>query len=128
MIPFAEKLSFLMRIADVSNKELAAELDVDPSMVSLMRTGKRKLPRNPGMAQRMALFFARKCSAAFQRQALSEALDQRSISVNMPTEVLASRLEDWLKGESSDIADAFLSNVQRLPREIAAPPVLPLSP
>ena len=128
MIPFAEKLSFLMRIADVSNKELAAELDVDPSMVSLMRTGKRKLPRNPGMAQRMALFFARKCSAAFQRQALSEALDQRSISVNMPTEVLASRLEDWLKGESPDIADAFLSNVQRLPRGIAAPPVLPLSP
>ena len=45
MMPFAEKLSFLMHITETSNKELAAELSVDPSLISLMRTGKRNLPR-----------------------------------------------------------------------------------
>ena len=115
MIPFSEKLSFLMHISNISNKALAAELNVDPSMVSLMRTGKRKLPRNPLLARKMALFFARNCSAAFQRQALSEALDQRSISASMPTEVLAARLESWLKGENGNIADAILTNIQAPP-------------
>ena len=52
MIPFSEKLSFLMHLSNVSNKTLAAELNVDPSMISLMRTGKRKLPRkNPTRPQ-----------------------------------------------------------------------------
>ena len=42
MMPFAEKLSFLMHLTQTSNKELAAELCVDPSLISLMRAGKRK--------------------------------------------------------------------------------------
>ena len=85
MMPFAKKLTFLMHITETSNKELAAELSVDPSMISLMRTGKRKLSKNPAQAKKMALFFARRCPAAFQRQALSEMLGQVSISTSMPT-------------------------------------------
>ena len=42
MMPFAEKLSFLMHLPQTSNKELAAGLCVDSSLISLMRTGKRK--------------------------------------------------------------------------------------
>lgn len=42
MMPFAEKLSFLMHLTQTSNKELAAELCVESSLISLMRTGKRK--------------------------------------------------------------------------------------
>ena len=115
MMPFAEKLSFLMHITETSNKELAAELSVDPSMISLMRTGKRKLSKNPAQAKKMALFFARRCPAAFQRQALSEMLGQVSISTSMPTEVLADRLESWLQGESGSIADAVLSGLRTCP-------------
>ena len=115
MMPFAEKLTFLMHITETSNKELAAELSVDPSMISLMRTGKRKLSKNPAQAKKMALFFARRCPAAFQRQALSEMLGQVSISTSMPTEVLADRLESWLQGESGSIADAVLSGIRTFP-------------
>lgn len=115
MMPFAEKLSFLMHITECSNKDLAAELSVNPSLISLMRTGKRKLSKNPMQAKKMASFFAKRCPAAFQRQALSEMLGQVSISPNMPTDALASCLETWLQGESGGIADTILSGIQTLP-------------
>ena len=115
MMPFAEKLSFLMHITETSNKELAAELSVDPSMISLMRTGKRKLSKNPAQAKKLALYFSKRCPAAFQRQALSEMLGQVSISPSMPTDVLASCLENWLQGESDNIARTVLSGIQTLP-------------
>ena len=124
MIPFAEKLSFLMRITDTSNKALAAELSVDPSMISLMRTGKRKLSKNPLQVQKMASFFAKRCSAAFQRQALSEMLGQSAISPSMPTDILAGYLKNWLKGESS-FADTLLTGVQSLSPSAEYPPPKP---
>lgn len=111
MMPFSEKLTFLMHITETGNKELAAVLSLDPSMISLMRTGKRKLSKNPLQAKKMADFFAKRCSAAFQRQALSDMLDKVSISPGMPTEVLASYLEDWLRGEK-DLATTVLSGIQ----------------
>lgn len=116
MMPFSEKLSFLMYITETSNKELAAALSVDASMISLMRTGKRKLSRNPEQAKKMALFFAKRCPAAFQRQALSEMLGKISISPGMPTEVLASNLEEWLQGEK-DFAGTVLSGIQIPPQD-----------
>ena len=54
--------------------------------------------------------------AAFQRQALSEMLEQASISPTMPTEALASSLESWLQGERP-ITDMFLSGFQSLPEQ-----------
>lgn len=116
MIPFSEKLSFLMYITETGNKELAAALSVDASMVSLMRTGKRRLSKNPEQAKKMAQFFAKRCNASFQRQALSEMLGKVSISPSMPTEVLASNLENWLLGEK-DFADAVLSEIKTLPTD-----------
>ena len=114
MMPFAEKLSFLMHITETTNKELAIALSVDPSLISLMRTGKRKLSKNPLQSRKMALFFARRCPAAFQRQALSEMLDQTSISLSMPVDELANSLECWLRGDM-DMANTILSSLQTLP-------------
>ncbi|MBP3587450.1 MAG: hypothetical protein J6J51_00325 [Clostridia bacterium] len=124
MMPFAEKLSFLMHITETSNKELAAELGVDPSLISLMRTGKRKLSKNPAQARKMGAFFARRSSAAFQRQALSEMLGQASISPSMPVEALASSLESWLQGDRP-ITDTFLSGIQAFPTQSQDSPPLP---
>ena len=92
-----------------------------------MRTGKRKLSKNSAMASNMAYFFAKRCSAAFQRQALSEMLGMTSISPGMPTEVLASTLEKWLKGENT-IADIVLSEVQTLPQTESEPFVASTAP
>ena len=104
-----------MHIANISNKELARKLGVDPSLISLMRTGKRKLPRNPSMAQRMSEVLAEYCPAPFQRQAISDMLGQVSINAGMPVEALAQRIMNWLLGEQGNLADAILTGLQALP-------------
>lgn len=113
MMTFSEKLSFLMHITEASNKELASELSVDPSMISLMRTGKRKLSKNPLLVKKMASFFANRCPAAFQRQALSEMMGESSVSSTLPAEMLASKLEIWLQGERP-ITDTILSGIREI--------------
>ena len=60
---YFDKLNFLMNITQTSNKELAAELAVDRSLISLLRNGKRGLPRKRDLVAKMALFFARRCTA-----------------------------------------------------------------
>ena len=97
---FNDKLVFLMNITQTSNKELAHGISVDPSLISLLRTGKRKQPKNTAHIQHMASFFAKKCSADFQRNALAEMLGQSSICATMPTEILEKRLESWLLKDS----------------------------
>ena len=39
---FSDKLDFLMRITNTTNKELSQAISVDRSLISLLRTGKRK--------------------------------------------------------------------------------------
>ena len=129
MMPFAEKLSFLMHITETSNKELAAVLSVDPSMISLMRTGKRRLSKNPVQAQRMAAYFAQRCSAPYQRQALSEMLGLSSISPTLPVDSLADYLKRWLMGHEN-LADVLLDGIQSLPKQLvdnSVPSSFPIS-
>ncbi len=106
---FSDKLNFLIHISQTSNKELALELSVDRSFISLLRNGKRNL-RNRQTIRRMAFFFARHCSAEFQRYALSEMLGQVSLRSDMPTAVLAGRLEQWLAGENT-LVDALEEDI-----------------
>lgn len=51
---FSDKLNFLMNLTQTSNKELAAAISVDRSLISLLRTGKRGMPRNREHISRMA--------------------------------------------------------------------------
>lgn len=62
---FSNKLNFLMNITNTSNKELAEGISVDRSLISLLRSGKRKTPRNHDHIRHMASFFARRCTADF---------------------------------------------------------------
>lgn len=52
MMQFNDKLIFLMNITHTSNKELANNISVDPSLISLLHTGKRKQPQNRGSASK----------------------------------------------------------------------------
>ena len=55
---FNEKLILLMKISQTSNKELANGISVDPSLISLLRSGKRKQPQNTNHIFNMAQFFS----------------------------------------------------------------------
>lgn len=112
---FSDKLNFLMNITQTSNKELAAGISVDRSLISLLRTGKRGIPRNPEHISHMATFFARRCTADFQRHALSEMLGQTMLRSSMPTEVLAGRISKWLSGEP-DVIEHIMEEIDSAPK------------
>lgn len=101
---FNDKLIFLMNIAQVSNKELAQGISVDPSLISLLRSGKRKRPTNPIHIENMANYFSTRCPAQFQRDALAEMLEQSDISVSLPARILAKRIEAWLYSDAGALA------------------------
>lgn len=114
---FNDKLVFLMNITMTSNKELATGISVDPSLISMFRTGKRKQPQNPNHIKNMAHFFSRKCSGEFQRSALAEIMDVGSISTSMPTEVLERYLENWLE-KDSDFVDSLIDSISTMPKSL----------
>ena len=104
---FSDKLNFLMNLTQTANKDLAAGISVDRSLISLLRTGKRGMPRNRDHISHMALFFAQRCTADFKRHALSEMLGQTILRSSMPTDVLAKYLEKWLINDSRTAEHLF---------------------
>lgn len=111
---FSDKLTFLMRLTQTANKDLAQELSVDRSLISLLRSGKRGMPRNKDHIRRMAAFFAGRIDADYQRQALAEMLEQTSLRAALPAQVLSQRLERWLLGET-DIVEHMVEGLHAQP-------------
>ena len=111
---FSNKLNFLMNITNTSNKELAEAISVDRSLISLLRSGKRKTPRNHDHIRHMASFFARRCSADFQFHALAEMLEKPELRSNAPTDTLVDHLYRWMLGDTPMIEHVF-ENVSQPP-------------
>lgn len=111
---FSNKLNFLMNITNTSNKELAEGISVDRSLISLLRSGKRKTPRNHDHILHMASFFARRCSADFQFHALAEMLEKPELRPGMPAERLTDHLYDWMLGDKPMLEHLF-ENVSQPP-------------
>lgn len=103
---FYEKLTFLLNITQVSNRMLARELNVDPSLVSRLRTGARGLPRNREQIRTMADFFSKHCTTEYQQQALADLL-QIKYSSTLKNEQLSEILFYWLGGDMES-ADNFV--------------------
>lgn len=99
---FYEKLIFLLNLAQVTNRMLAHELQVDPSLISRLRTGTRGIPRNREHIKTMASYFARRCTTEYQCQALSEMLGIRE-TLTMKKDQLSEILYYWLCGESEEV-------------------------
>lgn len=121
---FSDKLDFLMRITNTTNKELSQAICVDRSLISLLRTGKRKQPKNREYIRKMSSFLAQRADADFERHAIAEIVGQPSIRSNMPSEVLAEHLHNWLIGEEGFIE--HLMNSMDVATEKSAPGVKPL--
>ena len=122
---FQEKLQFLMKITQTSNKELAANISVDPSLISLLRTGRRKMPQNHTHIQKMAAYFARHCSAEYQRQAIAEMLDMPILRSDIPVSRMEQAMYQWLCGESDPVSRLLnvLADVPVSPSDVTVPPV-----
>lgn len=114
---FSNKLNFLMNITNTTNKELAEGISVDRSLISLLRSGKRKTPRNHDHVMHMATFFAKRCSADFQFHALAEMMGKPELRPGVSTDVLSKKLYNWMLGDAPMVEHIF--------ENIAQPPVIP---
>lgn len=109
---FYEKLKFLMDITDTSNRMLAQELQVDPSMISRLRTGSRRIPRNGLYIKKIASFIAGRCSGERYRKPIAEMLRIQQLP-DMKREQLAEILYLWLCNETDEVG-RFMRTVETL--------------
>ena len=92
---FAEKLDFLIQLCGVTNSSIARACAIDPSLVSRLRRGKRKLPSRQTFLPHMAMFFARKIKEDWQLDSLSEVLNIATEDLKDNYQ-LAEIIEYWL--------------------------------
>lgn len=112
---FSEKLTFLLKLTDTSNKQLASALAVDPSLISRMRQARRKPPQNNAHLVGMANYFAKKCTTHYQRSALAETVGQNRIKLLTKSDALSVILSEWLAGDTLSAG----RRVEQLVHEIA---------
>lgn len=116
---FAERLDFIMQMTNTSNSSLARAISFDPSYISKIRSGKRKLPRNDAFFDRAVPFFARNLNGEYQIKAVSDAiLDGRALPEDRSE--LEKLLSFWLRGEAPDRENGihhFLKDASGLTRD-----------
>ena len=71
---FAKKLSFLMELTNTKNKVLAKAVKVDPSYISIIRSGKRIVYNKQTFILPMAEYFSEAVNSDYQKKALCEEL------------------------------------------------------
>ena len=110
---FYEKLVFLMQLTNTSNKVLAQELQVDPSLVSLLRTARRGIPRNRGHVRAIARFMARRCAVEYRRAALAQVIGGVNWALLETPDQVARVLYHWLCDEPEEIGQ-FMRTIDHL--------------
>lgn len=69
---FPTKLSILMDCLDISNAQLAAKIHLDPSYISKLRNGKRKLPAHPDFLETANAYFVNEARKKNREEMLSQ--------------------------------------------------------
>lgn len=123
---FYEKLLFIMNLTQTQNKELAQAIQVDPSIISRLRNGKRGVPRNPELLRSMALYFSERCNTEYQRRALAETAGVKRI-ITAKRSQLSDFLFHWFSG-NADGVERFMRTFESLKIEEAASNVSSYSP
>ena len=116
---FYEKMDFLLNLTHTSNRMLAHELQVDPSLISRLRTGTRGLPHNRDHLKTMSVCFVKRCATEYQRQALFEIIGLKP-SLTIKQDQLSEILYYWLCGETVE-AEGLMKTVEAFNLETVNP-------
>jgi len=111
---FGEKLDLLMKITDTSNIALARNVSLDASFISRLRRGVRTPSKNENYILAMAAYFARNCSAEYQKAALSEALKVSIKNPSITFEEVTELLYKWflvVKEDGTKTIKSFVDNI-----------------
>lgn len=126
---FADKLNFLIKLTNTTNKQLGDLLSIHQSQISRMRSGARGVPGNGEYIRIMASHFASQIKLDYQRSALAEALGRPPLRLPVEQSVLAVILTEWLIGtveDSGEKAELYLRNYRSLGVTHAGDPELAL--
>jgi len=125
-VKFGEKLDMLMKITNTSNIALARNVSLDASFVSRLRRGVRTPAKNENYIMAMSAYFARNCSAEYQKAALSEGLKVSLINLPSNLEEVTKLIYKWFLAEKIDDTKAiksFFDNITQFKFKI--PPQIP---
>ena len=114
---FADKLNFLIKLTNTTNKQLGDLLSIHQSQISRMRSGARGVPGNGEYIRIMASHFASQIKLDYQRSALAEALGRPPLRLPVEQSVLSVILTEWLIGtveDSGEKAELYLRNYRSL--------------
>ena len=74
VIIFAEKLNVLMRLTSTTNSRLATAINVDPSLISKLRSGARTVSVKSDYLLPMSAYFGSKCADSYRSLTLLELI------------------------------------------------------
>lgn len=94
---FAEKLNFIMQLTATTNSRLAAAINVDPSLVSKLKSGVRTVSARSDYLLPMASYFGSKCNDSFRSLTLLEVIGADF------GEDIVSALEKWFVDDEKNI-------------------------
>jgi hypothetical protein len=97
-VTFSEKLDMLLRVTNTPNNLLAKALSLDPSYISRLRHGGRKLSCGEYI-EKMAAFFSHRCMEEYILSALASAMENREIQNIKTEDELEKKLVIWLAEE-----------------------------
>jgi len=97
---FKDKLTFLMGIAETTNRRLASAIMVDPSLVSRLRSGKRTPPNNAEYITSIAEYFAVRFTTTLQMETLTHAIGKGEIDFS-DRQKTTQIIESWLSSDDS---------------------------
>ena len=109
---FSTKLDYLMKLTNTKNIELSRAIFVDPSIISRLRLGKRRLPKGQSFVGLMGQYFATQIKSMHQHRALMEMIGQNE---DWPCsyESIEQTIESWLLDDKSLGEDTALNtNIQ----------------
>ncbi len=93
---FADKLKLIMQLTQTTNSRLAAAINVDPSLISRLKSGDRFVSSKSDYLSNMAEYFGSKCNDSFRSLTMLEILDAGF------GEDIVMALERWFLDETAE--------------------------
>lgn len=104
-----------MNVTKTTNSSLALYTSLDPSHISRLRRGERKVVKDADYVKKMAVFFNRQSIEEYQKKALQEVLPKSAAqndSENITEQIYRWLLDDDLKENSS--INCFLEGLSKM--------------
>ncbi|MDI9470630.1 MAG: hypothetical protein QM296_10545 [Bacillota bacterium] len=124
---FASKLDRLIRALDLTNAQIAAALHVDPSLVSLYRSGRRIPSEDNWFLQSLLEYLARRIQE-LPPECLAHERQVLGLGPNADLASIQRALENWLMAPDPDTGSASAAAQRFLARLESCESLPPLSP